>query len=83
MDFAYDFIIKNGGIDTEKDYPYLAADGVCAKAKLHRHVVTIDGFQDVPPNNEDALMKVHFCIHGSNIWMDKNGGLLVRPLYIG
>ena len=22
MDFAFDFIIKNGGIDTEKDYPY-------------------------------------------------------------
>ena len=58
MDFAYDFIIENGGIDTEKDYPYLAVDGVCAKNKLHRHVVTIDGFQDVPVNDEDALLKV-------------------------
>ena len=58
MDFAYDFIIENGGIDTEEDYPYLAADGVCAKRKLHRHVVTIDGYEDVPANDEAALMKV-------------------------
>lgn len=29
MDDAFDFIIRNGGIDTEKDYPYTAADGTC------------------------------------------------------
>jgi Papain family cysteine protease len=29
MDDAFDFIIKNGGIDTEKDYPYAARDGKC------------------------------------------------------
>jgi hypothetical protein len=27
--------------------------------KRNRHVVTIDSFEDVPPNNEVALMKVH------------------------
>ena len=26
--------------------------------KRNRHVVTIDSFEDVPPNNEVALMKV-------------------------
>jgi hypothetical protein len=29
MDDAFDFIINNGGIDTEDDYPYKAVDGKC------------------------------------------------------
>lgn len=29
MDDAFEFIIKNGGVDTEKDYPYTAVDGTC------------------------------------------------------
>lgn len=29
MDYAFQFIINNGGIDTEEDYPYKANDGRC------------------------------------------------------
>ena len=29
MDYAFDFIIENGGIDTEEDYPYKAIDSMC------------------------------------------------------
>lgn len=57
MDNAFKYIIKNGGLDTEKDYPYKAANGVCNKQKLKRKVVSIDGFEDVPPMSESALMK--------------------------
>lgn len=34
MDYAFDFIIKNGGIDTEKDYPYKGYDGRCDASKV-------------------------------------------------
>ena len=50
--------MANGGIDTEADYPYTATDGECIKRKMKRHVVTINGFEDVPANDEKALKKV-------------------------
>ncbi|PIN08739.1 Cysteine proteinase Cathepsin L [Handroanthus impetiginosus] len=57
MDYAFQFIIKNGGIDTEQDYPYTARDGSCDINRKNAHVVTIDGYEDVPENNEQALKK--------------------------
>ncbi|EFJ44502.1 hypothetical protein VOLCADRAFT_76255 [Volvox carteri f. nagariensis] len=57
MDYAYQWIIKNGGLDTEDDYPYTAEDGVCVAAKKNRRVVTIDGYVDIPENDEVALKK--------------------------
>ena len=58
MDYAFTFIENNGGLDTEKDYPYDALEEACSVKKRGRHVVTIDGHEDVPPNDEVALMKV-------------------------
>ncbi|KAH9758876.1 hypothetical protein KPL71_016827 [Citrus sinensis] len=68
MDYAYQFVIKNHGIDTEKDYPYRGQAGQCNKQKvlhfltsfvlqLNRHIVTIDGYKDVPENNEKQLLQ--------------------------
>lgn len=57
MDNAFQFIIKNGGIDTEQDYPYLAVDGKCDQSKMDTKAVTIDGFEDVMPYDEKALQK--------------------------
>lgn len=57
MDYAYEFIIKNGGIDTEEDYPYKARDGRCDTYKKNAKVVTIDDYEDVPLNDEKSLQK--------------------------
>ena len=57
MDFAFDFVLRNGGIDEEVSYPYLERDGQCDMMRLGRHVVTIDGYEDVPEDDELALKK--------------------------
>ncbi|KAI3665690.1 hypothetical protein L6452_44320 [Arctium lappa] len=57
MDDAFSFIVSNGGIDTESDYPYKGVDGVCDPLRNKAKVVSIDGYEDVPPMNEKALMK--------------------------
>ncbi|KAJ3687510.1 hypothetical protein LUZ61_016674 [Rhynchospora tenuis] len=53
MDYAFDYIKNNGGVTTEAAYPYIAQDGTCHPSNP---VVTIDGHEDVPHNNEKALM---------------------------
>ncbi|KAF6163047.1 hypothetical protein GIB67_001375 [Kingdonia uniflora] len=35
MDYAFEWTIKNQGIDTEKDYPYQAGDRTCNKNKAY------------------------------------------------
>ncbi|MCO5590650.1 hypothetical protein L7F22_044623 [Adiantum nelumboides] len=58
MDYAFDFIINSGGLLTESDYPYMAIDGMCnSQRKQNLQIVTIDGFTDVPANNEEALLQ--------------------------
>ncbi|PWA77623.1 granulin repeat cysteine protease family protein [Artemisia annua] len=57
MDYAFEFIIKNGGIDTEEDYPYTGRDGRCDATRKNAKVVSIDGYEDVPINDESALQK--------------------------
>ncbi|XP_023756136.1 vignain [Lactuca sativa] len=57
MDLAFDYIKKIGGLTKEDNYPYMALDGRCNSKKENTPVVSIDGHEDVPKNNEKALMK--------------------------
>ncbi|PKU74158.1 KDEL-tailed cysteine endopeptidase CEP1 [Dendrobium catenatum] len=57
VDDAFQFIIDNGGIDTEINYPYNEADGSCSSNKESKSAVMISGFEDVPSNSESSLLK--------------------------
>ena len=39
MTDAFEFIINNGGINTEKNYPYKAQDGQCDFYKVSEYLV--------------------------------------------
>jgi len=55
MDYGFKYIIQNGGIDTEEDYPYTAKNGVCNSSKQRKHVSEIKAFHDVTAENEREL----------------------------
>eukprot|EP00262_Sarcandra_glabra_P004965 TRINITY_DN161_c0_g5_i4.p1 TRINITY_DN161_c0_g5~~TRINITY_DN161_c0_g5_i4.p1 ORF type:complete len:497 (-),score=51.38 TRINITY_DN161_c0_g5_i4:487-1977(-) len=58
MDYAFEWVLYNGGIDTEADYPYTSStgfDGVCNKTKEATKAVTIDGYVDVD-RDENAML---------------------------
>lgn len=52
-----DYIVANGGIDTEEDYPYLAHDDKCIRKKEGHgpKASALDGFAHVPVQNETAI----------------------------
>jgi len=55
MDQAFEFIIANGGITSEAQYPYTAQDGTCNTAVTS--VTTITAYTDVTSGDENALAK--------------------------
>jgi KDEL-tailed cysteine endopeptidase len=56
MDYAFQYITKHGGIAAEDAYPYKARQASSCSKKA-APVVTIDGYEDVPTNDETALKK--------------------------
>ena len=57
MDNAFSYIIQNHGLATEENYPYQAMDGSCDQEKASNCRAKISAFQDVPSNNEEALLQ--------------------------
>ncbi|GMJ03429.1 xylem cysteine peptidase 1 [Hibiscus trionum] len=57
MDYAFQFIVANGGLHKEQDYPYLMEEGTCEEQKDEMEIVTISGYHDVPQNDEQSLLK--------------------------
>ncbi|KAI8537525.1 hypothetical protein RHMOL_Rhmol09G0030800 [Rhododendron molle] len=57
MDSAFQFIIQNQGLTTERNYPYQGTDGTCNESEAANHAAKITGYEDVPANIESALLK--------------------------
>ncbi|XP_074582200.1 senescence-specific cysteine protease SAG39-like [Curcuma longa] len=57
MDNAFVFIINNGGLATDVNYPYKGIDWTCSEEKSSPSAATISGFEDVPVDDEAALRK--------------------------
>ncbi|KAL5717780.1 hypothetical protein ACHQM5_010746 [Ranunculus cassubicifolius] len=57
MDYAFQFIVENGGISSDAEYPYNANENQCKVQKRMSPTVVIDGYEDVPANNNDDLIK--------------------------
>jgi len=47
MEYAFEFIINNWGIDSEEDYPFKGVDDRCDQYTKNAKVVSIDGYEDV------------------------------------
>lgn len=58
MDYAFEWVIQNGGIDTESNYPYTGQDGTCNSTKEETKIVTIDGYEDVAESDSALLCAV-------------------------
>nr|POE71014.1 senescence-specific cysteine protease sag39 [Quercus suber] len=57
MDNAFRYIIKNQGLSTEEKYPYETMQGTCDHEKESIYAAQISAFEDVPSNNEEALLQ--------------------------
>ena len=55
---GFEYIIKNGGLDTEQDYPYLAKDSDCDGMKVLNRKVSLHssahGCARPPAHQSDA-----------------------------
>ncbi|XBI88102.1 hypothetical protein VPH35_026098 [Triticum aestivum] len=78
MDDAFKFIIKNGGLTMESSYPYTAADDKCKAGS--NSAATITSFEDVPANNEGALMK---AVANQPVSVAVDGGDMTFQFYSG
>ncbi|XP_074274363.1 vignain-like [Silene latifolia] len=57
MEHAFAYIKSVGGVTGENTYPYAAKNEQCNSAKVNAPVVKIDGYEVVPENDENALLK--------------------------
>ncbi|MCP9260009.1 Cathepsin L1 [Dirofilaria immitis] len=75
MDYAFDYIKANDGIDSEASYPYEAKEGKCRYSNRTR-ILTDSGEVDLPEGDEEALQKRYFS-HDNCSMEELDHGILV------
>jgi len=71
-EYAMKYIVKNGGIDSEDDYPYNPHGGACQHDKEARHAVSISGYKLVPQSDAEQ-MKAALNLKPVSVAVDANG----------
>jgi len=80
---AYQFIIQEGGLEDDSDYPYTAQDGTCNfQANLVK--VKISNWKYATQNSDETTMQrnlvswgpLSICV-GAESWQDYTGGVLM------
>ncbi|PRQ31385.1 putative fruit bromelain [Rosa chinensis] len=90
LDFAYSYVVQNGGLAREETYPYQATEmGTCDTNKESEHAAQITGYERVPSSSENDLQKAvamqpvsivitadgpDFKMYGSGVYKSGNCG---------
>ncbi|KAK3149314.1 hypothetical protein QOZ80_3AG0215700 [Eleusine coracana subsp. coracana] len=80
MDDAFAFIARRGGLASESSYPYRGVDGTCRSSSSAAIAASIRGHEDVPRNNEAALMA---AVAHQPVSVGINGGAYLFRFYDG
>ncbi|XP_058095662.1 ervatamin-B-like [Magnolia sinica] len=86
LHIAFNFIKRNRGLTAETNYPYKGVKGSCNTKKASNLAAKINGYEDVPPNSEKALLKavanqpVSVYVEGSgSAFQFYSGGVFTGP----
>ncbi|KAJ4878904.1 Cysteine proteinases superfamily protein [Raphanus sativus] len=71
MTTAYEYLIANGGLVTEADYPYTATQGACDQEKSKNKVVTIQGYTKVA--QDEASLQAATAQQPVSVGIDASG----------
>jgi cathepsin L len=72
MTQAFQYIISNGGIDTEQSYPYLGEDESTCNYVASNSGATIKGFNQIPQYDEKSLANAVASVGPVSVAIDAN-----------
>jgi len=80
---AYAFVISEGGLEDDSDYPYTAQDGTC-NFQSNMVKVTISSWQYATTNSDETTLQTNLvnwgplsvCVDASS-WQDYTGGIIM------
>ncbi|KAK7306553.1 hypothetical protein VNO77_44501 [Canavalia gladiata] len=83
VDKAFEWVIRNGGIASEKDYPYIGKQGVCKASKIPNSA-TINGYYQVAQSDNGLLcatvnQPISVCLYVANDFFQYKSGVYDGP----
>ncbi|CAL1289366.1 unnamed protein product [Larinioides sclopetarius] len=87
MSYAFEYVMVNRGLDSEKSYPYKEKEGICLYKRM-KSATNCLGYSDIIPRNEDTLKIAVALVGPISVGIDANhqsfqlyrGGIYDEPL---